>query len=383
MGTAQRLPIAGQLKWPHLMRPRVPLVYLDLNHLVGLAQVRSGHRAADVSYRRLWQASVRAAAEKRVVFPISQAHVWEVLKVSDPKQRDGLATVIEILSGFHYMLGGEKLVQLEFDAGVAAALGEASDDVIGLPLLRNTIGHAFGMVGGLKIVDAQGRDKTDDVRRATGSADFDAKFAAMHLEFERRAIRGPADDAIEDLRTNRGYKPDVPLASHESRVGFERETANILDDNPGWRQGRLRDFIAAREFCHEWIDIIAQHRVDRLQADEPTLTTEQLGAVMSGMPLVQVAISMKTHFHRNPAHVWNGNLLTDIDAMSAAFAYCEAVFTDKEARNALVSSTDLRRFGTFTPRKPDELTEWLDALPPVVAPDIQVPHPLMPRPEPT
>jgi hypothetical protein len=66
----------------------------------------------------------------------------------------------------------------------------------------------------------------------------------------------------------------------------------------------------------------------------------------------------------------------DVDAVSIAFVYCDVVFTDKEARNALLASRELRPLSTFVPRRADELAEWLDALPVVVAPEMLVPHPL-------
>jgi hypothetical protein len=62
--------------------------------------------------------------------------------------------------------------------------------------------------------------------------------------------------------------------------------------------------------------------------------------------------------------------------MSVAYAYCEAVFPDKAVRAALLSSKELRVLGTFVPRRPEELSEWLDALPTVDAPDLLVSHPL-------
>jgi hypothetical protein len=70
------------------------------------------------------------------------------------------------------------------------------------------------------------------------------------------------------------------------------------------------------------------------------------------------------------------NDIVDIDAVSVAFSYCEAVFPDKAVRAALLNSKELRVMPTFVPRRPQELTEWLDALPTVVAPDLLVPHPL-------
>jgi hypothetical protein len=98
--------------------------------------------------------------------------------------------------------------------------------------------------------------------------------------------------------------------------------------------------------------------------------------LMSAMPHCQVAISMKTRFHQNPAHVWTANHITDIDAMSVAYAYCDAVFTDKEMRNALLAAPELHPLRTFVPRRVDELVDWLEALPTRVAPEILVPHPL-------
>ena len=97
---------------------------------------------------------------------------------------------------------------------------------------------------------------------------------------------------------------------------------------------------------------------------------------MSAMPRSQVAISLKTKFHRNPNHTWTTNHVVDIDAVSVAYAYCEAVFPDKEIRSALLTSKELRVLDTFVARRPHELAEWLNALPAVIAPDMFVPHPL-------
>ena len=109
-------------------------------------------------------------------------------------------------------------------------------------------------------------------------------------------------------------------------------------------------------------------------AFEPT--DDEMRTLMGAMPHAQVATSMKTRFHQNPEHLWTANHVTDIDAMSTAFVYCDVVFTDKEARNALLESRELRPLSTFVPHRADELAEWLDALPVVVAPEMLVPHPL-------
>lgn len=227
------------------------------------------------------------------------------------------------------------------------------------------------------------RTRQDPQGRILEAADeFDREMAELNFEFERQVLRGPADDELDDLRERYGYQPEVALESHQSRVAFERETARLLDKHPEWRRGRLRDFVGAREFIHEWLDMFTRIKMARIDSGRPAFepTDDQMRTLMGAMPHTQVAISMKTRFHQNPAHVWTANHVTDIDAMSVAYAYCDAVFTDKEARNALLASRELRSLHAFVPRRAVELAEWLDGLPVRAAPEMLVPHPLRPPP---
>ena len=57
------------------------------------------------------------------------------------------------------------------------------------------------------------------------------------------------------------------------------------------------------------------------------------------------------------------NDVHDIDAASAAVAYCDAVFTDKHVWNAVTNARELQPMQTFMPRKPEQLAEWLDQIP--------------------
>lgn len=375
------VPMAQELVWARVMRPRIPLVYLDLNHLVGMARVQTRHPKAEPMYGRLFDSARRASTEHRAMFPLSESHVWEIAKIADPRQRGNVVDVVEALTGHQYLLGRVTLAHLEFVAGIAAITGELSDE-LGFPLIKPTIGHAFGMVGGLTIVDESGNDMTDEARRAMGAAEFDRKMAELNFEFECQALRGPADDEVDELRERYGYRPEVALESHESRVAFERETARLLDEHPEWRRGRLRDFVGAREFVHEWLDMITRIKIERIESGQPAFepNEDQMRTLMGAMPHAQIAISMKTRFHQNPAHIWTANHVTDIDAMSVAYAYCDAVLTDKEARNALLASHELRSVPTFLPRRVDELVEWLDRLPVCVAPEMLVPASTPPRP---
>jgi hypothetical protein len=82
-------------------------------------------------------------------------------------------------------------------------------------------------------------------------------------------------------------------------------------------------------------------------------------AFAEGMPSSRGAISLKTRYNRDGRHQWTTNDIHDIDALAVAVPYCDAVFTDKAACNALAASPELRSFGTFLPRRPGELSDWL------------------------
>ncbi|GAA1614291.1 hypothetical protein GCM10009679_18330 [Saccharothrix algeriensis] len=65
---------------------------------------------------------------------------------------------------------------------------------------------------------------------------------------------------------------------------------------------------------------------------------------MGSMPHTQVAISVKTRYHKDPLHRLTANDIVDIDAVSVAYV-CEAVFPDKAMRASLQSSKECARSG--------------------------------------
>lgn len=119
--------------------------------------------------------------------------------------------------------------------------------------------------------------------------------------------------------------------------------------------------------------MIGRVQLQRASRGLPPIPDSRMHAVMAGMPKVQVAISMKTRYHRNPEHEWSVNDITDIDAMSAAFAYCDCLLTDNAARANLEAAKELRTISTSLPKSPDELSDWLEALPVLTNPWLLVP----------
>jgi len=232
-----------------------------------------------------------------------------------------------------------------------------------IALLGPTFGWAFGMRGGLTIRDADDNDSAASMREMVGDREFERIMAEANLTLERGMLAGPPDEELPTLRAM-GYAPEKTHEMTEERAQQERELAARLDADDRWRRGRLRDVIGASELTHEWIDQITRAVLARgtnigevVRQDRALMRT-----FADGMPSSRVAISLKTRYHRDGRHQWTANDIHDIDALAMAVPYCDAVFTDKAARNALAASREIRPLGTFLPRRPLELADWIGGL---------------------
>ncbi|MGC4795625.1 AAA family ATPase [Micromonospora saelicesensis] len=93
-----KAPMTEDLVWANVMRPRIPLVYLDLNTIIYIARALSGDTKVPESYVHLHKAALRAKFERRAMFPLSGEHLWEISKITNPKQRGDLADILETAS---------------------------------------------------------------------------------------------------------------------------------------------------------------------------------------------------------------------------------------------------------------------------------------------
>ena len=233
-----------------------------------------------------------------------------------------------------------------------------------IPLLGSGFGRAFGMRGGLVIRDADGNDSTASVRDSMGKSEFERVMAEANQALERAMLAGPPDEEIPALR-RMGFAPEATHDVTKQRAQQEREQAARLDADDRWRCGRLRDVIGARELAKEWIDQITRAVLARGASIGEVVREDRavIRAFADGMPSSRVAISLKTRYHRDGQHQWTTNDIHDIDALAVAVPYCDAVFTDKAARNALAASAEIKPLRIFLPRRPNELADWINNLP--------------------
>jgi hypothetical protein len=116
---------------------------------------------------------------------------------------------------------------------------------------------------------------------------------------------------------------------------------------PGWRQGRIRDVIAAREVYIEINEILFRSLADRgVGLDDVFGAPEVTRRVMDSMPSFDVAVSIKTSYHQDPMHRWTTNDIHDIDALGSTVPYCDIVVTDKAVASHIHRTGLDKRLGT-------------------------------------
>ena len=206
-------------------------------------------------------------------------------------------------------------------------------------------GWAVGKRIAPSVVDGHGRDVTTEAF-ATLPPELrpfmDPEFVSYTLT--GMVIEGPANPSEEaDLRAG-GWNPQALTEMMDNRVLLESQFVKDLDEyiatdpsSVDWRKGRLRDIVSARELFLETNETFSAI------LDQQELTIQDVfdmsgtpGAIRhnrcitDAMPTFDVAVTLKTSYHRNPNHPWTRNDIFDIDAMSTVLPYCDVVVTDKE-----------------------------------------------------
>ena len=179
-----------QYVWPpSLLRSKgdKPLVYLDMNHWIYLAQAATGH----VNGKRYQKAldALRYTAG-RLVIPLASVHYMEIEGNRDARQRFDLARLMEELSGLECVMPRSDIIQVEMDAALAQVFGTPLR-FANAPLLGWGALQAFGRRGGLTI---HGNGEGDITARARqewpgGPDAFDAWSRAADLQLTRSVAR--------------------------------------------------------------------------------------------------------------------------------------------------------------------------------------------------
>lgn len=79
------------------------------------------------------------------------------------------------------------------------------------------------------------------------------------------------------------------------------------------------------------------------------------------MPSFDVAVSLKTEYHRDAQHRWTPNDIHDIDALGSSLPYCDVVVTDKAVASHANRCGLAERLGTVVLSRLDDLLPHLAA----------------------
>lgn len=353
------------LVWPPTLKQPLtgrPIVYLDLNHWISLAKAAVGHAQGD-AFKDCLATCQSAVDSGRATFVLAAAHYGEILKVGIPRQRRDLADVIERLTKFRTLVSRVTVMKLELAAALDFVLHLTPRDPE-INLIGDGVCDAFGQSnGGFRIRDrATGEDVTPQFRVKYGPEKFDAYMANALLEFERSNLRGPQDEAeLQKLQTL-GYAPEEALQVAKNRADEEREQSLRLDGGGPWRRERLPDVVSARELLIEFRNMAPSAFQERGVGFEDILTSPEAGvAFMRSMPSTDVAMALKTAWHRNREKPWSANDIYDVDAMALAVPYCDVVVTEKACHHALVSTGMDLRMNTVLLRDLPSLASTLEA----------------------
>ena len=319
--------------WPRtLIRPPRPpkLVYLDLNQWIALAKASAGHRDG-ARYQEALDLCIAAVDDGRAVFPISDSIYFEVSKIGPYRQRRDLREVIERVCGYRVVTSRSVISAHEIEALLDDLVGPNPHQINSMEYLDWGVARAFGMVGGFRVRDASGEDVTREVRlrHRDGPEAFDRALAQAELELNRKTLEGPTPEEEPELRAD-GWDPTAARQISERRANQEVEQVARFNDDPSWRRGRIRDVVAAREVVVEINETLHRGLSERGSAlDSVFSEVGQTRRTFDSMPSFDVAVTLKTSYHRDPNHRWTTNDVHDIDAMGSTLPYCDIVVTDK------------------------------------------------------
>ncbi len=354
---------SGPYAWPQTLQlPSRPpkLVYLDLNQWIALSKAMAGHRDGEI-HKDVLARCLSAVDRREAVFPLSDSIYIEVSKNASHRQRRDLLSVIEPLSGFMVVITRSLISDHEIEAMLDRVVGPSSNPINPMHYLDWGIARAFGIVGGFKVRSASGEDVTAAVRTThpDGPDAFDSILTNAELELNRKVITGPAPDEEAEMR-ELGWNQGRTFEIAEKRAAQEVEQVGRFDQDPRWRRGRIRDVVAAREVFIEINEALYRGlslRGTTLEAAFPR--RQDTMRAFDSMPSFDVAVTLKTAYHRNPLHRWTPNDIHDIDAMGSTLPYCDIVVTDSAVASHANQTKLAERLGTIVTSQLSDLAQHL------------------------
>jgi hypothetical protein len=307
-------------------------------------------------------ACLDATDRKAVIFPLSDSLYFEISKIGQYRQRRNLREVIERVSGFMVVTSRSVVSIHEIETLLDERVGPSREPINEMTYIDWGVMRALGKHGGLDFFDKETGENVTEQARATfpgGPDAFDRWVWEAHVGLNRHVLDGPTPEEEGEMRAF-GWDPRSAFEVAERRAQQEIEQVARFDRDPKWRRGRIRDVIAAREVAIELWEHVGRGLHDRdATVDDVFRDRDDTVRAWDSLPSFDVAVTMKTAYHRNPGHVWRPNDIADIDALGSTLPYCDIVVTDKAVAATALQSGLAERLGTVVLSRLSDLLRYI------------------------
>ena len=318
-------------------KPRT--VYIDINHwyALGRADMGSPDKLEHVAVLRRLQDEVDAG---RLVIPLSSVTYTELTENPRDQIREAAADVMLKLSRLVTIAPRDKIVDEELARELNRRFGRPAFP-IKVPKIGYGVGFAFGTLGRVKATGFTDSER-DRIEAHMGKTIADLELEANAL-FEYWLLSTPR--SLRDRIP--GFEP-VPTRQDASA---ELAEIQIMVDNLHSDKEiatRPMDAVAARQLCRDIFDNFKRALASAgFVTSFPLRNKQELTDFLEHLPTQRVATSLKYNYVKQTSTAWKINHLRDIEALSVAIPYTDAVVTDADVWDVATHRAHLdMEFGT-------------------------------------
>ncbi len=353
--------------WPKTLSVPTPppkLIYLDLNHWIQLSKAHAGHRDGN-NYKEILAACRKAVMDGTAVFPLSLHTYMEISRIKHRQRRD-LCEVVEEISRFMVVTPRHVVAEHEVETLLDQIVGPSPQPISTMNYLNSGGYQGLGIVGGIKLETASGKDATSGLQRLLDDPQaWDTLLQEVGLHLNRKEIEGPTPK--EELKLQeQGWNPDAIHKAYVREAKAEANLARKLSRTTRQRPDDLRGVISVSELVDGSIFAtislkkgLANRGIDSM---EEFLEESPYGSnldVFSSMSSFDVAVTLKTSYHRNSNHRWTKNDIFDINAVAGTLPYCHVVVSDKSVWHHAKRNNLHKRLNTIILAHLSDLPEYL------------------------
>jgi hypothetical protein len=328
-------------------------VYLDLNHWISLSKVRRGSSDRP-AYEECYELLQEMTAARSIAVPLCAGLYMEIHHaINSPQQRADLADVISEVSRFVTIRWRDDLIDSQFDLALNRRFNRplfpSRPEVFG-------IGFNFGFEGTQKRMQLEMPDSAPKLLSDLDSLVINQLLGELT---EYVMLRGPIDDDLAALASY-GYNPAAALEVEQQRLTREVELAEQLRKDPENKK-RLDDIVNARELYWELTDRLPERLSHAAMSVDSFFWRgkDWISEFLDDIPTIAVQRQIRRQIFSNGSKPWMVNDLRDLDSLSVAVPYCDAVVGDRAAIDALKRSKPIGKLGTQLLSTPEDLLSWL------------------------